>query len=46
VRLGDRATQPGKDGYAKVTTVTAGEKLQLPAPFDFTLDTSTLPLPN
>jgi hypothetical protein len=27
------------------TTVTAGEKLRLPAPFDLTLDTSTLPLP-
>jgi hypothetical protein len=36
---------PGKDGYARVTTVIAGEKLQLPAPFDLTLDTSSLPLP-
>lgn len=39
-------SQPGKDGYATVTTVTAGEKLPLPAPFDFTLDTSSLPLPS
>jgi len=38
-------SKPGKDGYAKVTTVTAGEKLQLPAPFNLTLDTSTVPLP-
>lgn len=38
-------SEPGKDGYAKVTTVTAGEKLQLPAPFDLPLDTSSLPLP-
>jgi Uma2 family endonuclease len=38
-------SEPSKDGYARVTTVTAGEKLQLPAPFDLTLDTSSLPLP-
>lgn len=38
-------SEPGKDGYAKVTTVIAGEKLRLPAPFDVTLDTSSLPLP-
>jgi Uma2 family endonuclease len=38
-------SEPGTDGYAKVTTVIAGEKLQLPAPFDLTLDTSSLPLP-
>ena len=36
---------PGPNGYAKVDTVTAGEKLQIPAPFDLTLDTSALPLP-
>lgn len=36
---------PGKGGYARVTTVNAGEKLQLPGPFDLTLDTSSLPLP-
>ena len=38
-------SKPGKDGYGDVTTVTAGEKLQLPAPFNLTLDTSSLPLP-
>jgi Uma2 family endonuclease len=38
-------SEPGAHGYAKVTTVTAGEKLQVPAPFDLTLDTSSLPLP-
>lgn len=38
-------SEPGEDGYAKVATVTAGEKLRLPAPFDLTLDTSALPLP-
>jgi len=32
-------------GYGDVTTVTAGEKLHLPAPFNLTLDTSSLPLP-
>jgi Uma2 family endonuclease len=37
--------KPGKDGYVKVTTVTAGEKLRLPAPLDTVLDTATLPLP-
>ena len=36
---------PGPDGYTKVNTVTAGEKLPIPAPFDLTLDTSALPLP-
>ncbi len=39
-------SEPGVNGYTKVTTVTAGEKLQLPAPFDLTLDTSSLPLPS
>jgi Uma2 family endonuclease len=38
-------SEPGANGYAKVNTVTAGEKLRLPAPFDLTLDTSSLPLP-
>ena len=38
-------SEPGTDGYAKVTTVTAGEKLHLPAPVNLTLDTSSLPLP-
>lgn len=38
--------EPGMDGYAKVATATAGEKLRLPAPFGLTLDTSTLPLPD
>jgi Uma2 family endonuclease len=36
---------PGPNGYAKVKTVTAGNKLRLPAPFDLTLDTTSLPLP-
>ena len=31
--------------YGDVTKVTAGEKLRLPAPFNLTLDTSSLPLP-
>lgn len=39
-------SEPGANGYTKVTKFTAGEKLQLPAPFDLTLDTSSLPLPN
>jgi len=38
-------SEPGEDGYGEVTTVTAGEKLHLPAPFNLTLDTSSLPLP-
>lgn len=38
-------SKPGAGGYAKVVTVTMGEKLHLPAPFDLTLDTSTVPLP-
>lgn len=38
-------SRPGANGYAKVSTVTAGEKLRLPAPFNLTLDTSSLPLP-
>jgi Uma2 family endonuclease len=38
-------SEPGANGYAKVKTVTAGEKLRVPAPFGLTLDTSSLPLP-
>jgi Uma2 family endonuclease len=38
-------SEPGPNGYAKVKTVTAGEKLLVPAPFDLTLDTSSLPHP-
>jgi Uma2 family endonuclease len=38
-------SEPGEGGYGNVTTVTAGEKLRLPAPFNLTLDTSSLPLP-
>ncbi|MGH3250069.1 MAG: Uma2 family endonuclease [Trebonia sp.] len=38
-------SEPGPNGYAKVKTVIAGEKLRLPAPFGRTLDTSSLPLP-
>ncbi|MGH3207089.1 MAG: Uma2 family endonuclease [Trebonia sp.] len=37
---------PGANGYARVKTVTAGEKLRIPAPFDLALDTSSLPLPD
>jgi Uma2 family endonuclease len=33
-------------GYATVTTVPAGEKLHVPAPFDLTLDTAGLPQPH
>jgi hypothetical protein len=38
--------EPGANGYAKVNTVTAGEKFRLPAAFDLILDTSSLPLPD
>jgi Uma2 family endonuclease len=38
-------SEPGKDGYADLTRVTAGEKVHLPAPVNLTLDTSSLPLP-
>jgi Uma2 family endonuclease len=38
-------SKPGANGYAKLSTVTAGEKIRLPAPFGLILDTSTLPLP-
>lgn len=38
-------SEPGEDGYAKVETVTAGAKLQVPEPFNLVLDTSSLPLP-
>lgn len=38
-------SEPGPDGYAKVETVTAGAKLQVPEPFGLALDTSSLPLP-
>jgi Uma2 family endonuclease len=36
---------PGRNGYATVSTVQVGGKLQVPAPFDVTLDTTTLPVP-
>jgi Uma2 family endonuclease len=39
-------SDPGEDGYTKLETVNVGGKLSVPAPFDVTLDTSTLPLPN
>jgi Uma2 family endonuclease len=38
-------SEPGDQGYAAGTTVSFGEKLRIPAPFDTTLDTSALPLP-
>lgn len=37
---------PGASGYATVSTVQAGEKLHVPAPFDVTLDTASLPVPS
>lgn len=37
---------PRPDGYAKADVVVHGEKLRIPAPFDVTLDTSSLPLPS
>lgn len=39
-------SDPGKNGYATVDTVIAGEKLRVPAPVGRTLDTSSLPLPD
>lgn len=39
------ASEPGANGYGVYTTVDVGQKLHIPAPFDLTLDTSTLPLP-
>ena len=38
-------SEPGANGYARVQTVIAGEKLRIPAPLDLTLDTSSLPVP-
>jgi Uma2 family endonuclease len=38
-------SKPGADGYAKTDTVAFGEKLHLPSPFEFTLDTSGIPVP-
>jgi Uma2 family endonuclease len=39
-------SEPRANGYARVKTVIAGEKLRMPAPFDLALDTSSLPLPD
>jgi Uma2 family endonuclease len=36
-------TEPSDDGYRMVHTVDAGAKLDIPAPIDFTLDTTTMP---
>jgi Uma2 family endonuclease len=36
---------PSTTGYGTVSTVPAGQKLHIPAPFDITLDTSSLPQP-
>lgn len=36
---------PGGSGYARIESVNAGGKLRLPAPFDVTLDTASLPSP-
>lgn len=38
--------EPRSDGYAKAEVIVHGEKLRIPGPFDVTLDTSSLPLPN
>jgi Uma2 family endonuclease len=38
-------SSPGADGYTEVHAVPVGGKLHVPAPFDVTLDTSTLPVP-
>jgi Uma2 family endonuclease len=38
-------SDPGGSGYNQVETVNAGGKLRLPAPFDVTLDTASLPSP-
>lgn len=38
-------SDPGDSGYIQIETVKMGGKLRLPAPFDVTLDTSTLPSP-
>jgi Uma2 family endonuclease len=38
-------SEPGEIGYARLETVNVGEKLRLPAPFDVTLDTASLPSP-
>jgi Uma2 family endonuclease len=38
-------SKPRADGYAKTDAMIVGEKLHIPGPFDFTLDTSTFPLP-
>ena len=36
-------SEPGEGGYARIDPVNVGEKLQIPAPFDITLDTASLP---
>lgn len=38
-------SKPGEDGYAASDAVAFGEKLRLPAPFQFALDTSDIPVP-
>jgi Uma2 family endonuclease len=38
-------SEPGPNGYATASTVQLGGKLNIPVPFDVTLDTSTLPVP-
>ena len=38
-------SEPGENGYARIGPVNMGEKLQIPAPFDVTLDTASLPSP-
>ncbi|GAA0359433.1 Uma2 family endonuclease [Actinoallomurus spadix] len=35
-------SDPSDDGYRTIERVLAGEKLRLPAPFDFTIDTAAL----
>lgn len=38
-------SEPGENGYARIDPVNVGEKLQIPGPFDVTLDTASLPSP-
>jgi len=38
-------SEPGENGYTRIDPVNVGEKLRIPAPFDVTLDTASLPSP-
>lgn len=39
-------SKPGNGGYSKSDTIIFGEKLRLPAPVQFTLDTAHIPVPH